>query len=75
MIDDDEIRPFNGVRGTPQDKLAGGCAGIVIGIICFVLLIPAGDFIGHLGCWALGISDGPLASCPQWECGWFRICK
>jgi len=60
---------------TPQGKLARGCGGFALAIFAFVLFVAFADIFGHLGCWWLGYSETPMASCPRWECGWFRICK
>lgn len=44
-IEDDDIHPFNGVSGTPQDRLANGCMwviGAVMGTIIFFALLGFG---------------------------------
>lgn len=45
MIDDEQIGSFNGVRGTPQDKLANGCA-YILGYIAFMAFAV---FLAHAG--------------------------
>lgn len=37
--DDDEIHPWNGHNGTPQDRLAAGCAWIIYAIPVVAMVI------------------------------------
>lgn len=47
MYDDDEIHPFNGHRGTPQDRLAVGCFWIIGAVPAIVIFMFVGQAIEH----------------------------
>jgi hypothetical protein len=48
---------------------------LLVTLLAIPVVIGVGDVIGHFACWQLGWSESFGASCPRFECGWFRICK